>query len=165
VFDQGVGDLFVVRVAGNVADTDEIASIEYAVGHLDTPILLVMGHTACGAVTAVASHADVHGHIPPLVDNIFPAVEKARAWDDKLTGGALVQAAIRTNVQQSIQDIVTRSPIVREKLVSGKLMIVGGVYDLAAGTIAWLDDPTRPEPDHSTTNAPVNPQAPVAKPH
>jgi len=77
VFDQGVGDVFVIRVAGNVCDVDEVGSIEYGVDHLATPIHVVLGHTGCGAVTAVVTKAKLHGSIPPLVDNIEPAVEKA----------------------------------------------------------------------------------------
>ncbi len=160
IFDQGVGDLFVVRVAGNVADLNEIASIEYATGHLHTPVLIVLGHTACGAVTAVAKQADVHGCIPELVDNIAPAVARVLAFNPALKDTALVDAAIRANVQQSIQDVLTRSSVVRERVAAGKLMVLGGVYDLASGTIDWIDDPTRMS---ATTGAPANP--PPAKPN
>src|SRR5688572_4328071 len=78
LFDQGLGDTFVVRVAGNVSDTDEVGSIEYGVGHLNTPLLVVMGHTSCGAVKAVLEGLQVHGSIPALVDNITPAIAQAK---------------------------------------------------------------------------------------
>ena len=78
VFDAGIGDIFPVRVAGNVCDIDEVGSIEYGVEHLNTPIFVVLGHTSCGAVTAVARGDEVHGSIPQLVDNIIPAVEDAK---------------------------------------------------------------------------------------
>lgn len=146
VFDQGIGDVFVVRVAGNVADVDEIASIEYAAAHLHTPLLLVLGHTSCGAVQAVAANAELHGCIPQLVDNIAPAVAAARGWNPQLSGPAFVDAAVRANVRQSMQDVLTRSSVVRERVAGGKLMIVGGVYDLTAGTVEWLDDPGRALP-------------------
>lgn len=155
IFDQGVGDLFVVRVAGNVADLDEIASIEYATGHLHTPVLIVLGHSACGAVTAVATQAEVHGCIPELVDNIAPAVARARAFNPTLKGAALVDAAIRANVQQSILDVLTRSSVVRERVAAGKLLVVGGVYDVASGTIDWIDDPTRTSATAGTTPTPA----------
>jgi len=70
LFDTGIGDLFVIRIAGNVADVDEVGTIEYGVDHLGTPVLVVLGHTRCGAVTAVAQGAKLHGSIPQLVDNI-----------------------------------------------------------------------------------------------
>lgn len=82
VFDAGVMDIFVVRVAGNVCDTDEVGSIEYGLAHVNTPVLVVLGHTQCGAVTAVTHAVQGKGHalelnIPPLVDNIEPAVKRA----------------------------------------------------------------------------------------
>ena len=79
LFDQGVGDIFVIKVAGNVCNTDEIGSIEYGVDHLSTPVMVVLGHTHCGACTAVATGADVHGCIPDLIAPIRPALEKVQA--------------------------------------------------------------------------------------
>ncbi|MCC6359408.1 MAG: hypothetical protein IT450_11755 [Phycisphaerales bacterium] len=153
IFDAGLGDVFTVRVAGNVADTDEIGSIEYAVGHLETPVLAVLGHTACGAVTAVVNNAEVHGSIPPLVANIQPAVKKTLSASPGLSGGPLVAAAIRTNVQQSIEDVLARSPTVRKRVESGQLLIVGGVYDLAAGTIEWFSPAGEPWSDGGFSNS------------
>ncbi len=136
LFDQGVGDIFAVRVAGNVADTDEIGSIEYGVGHLHTPVLLVLGHTSCGAVTAVAQGAQVHGSIPELVDNIIPAVAKARA--EGASGDALIAKAIELNVWQSIEDVLRRSDEVRTMAREGKVQVLGAVYDLHGGGIRWM---------------------------
>lgn len=141
LLDQGIGDVFVVRFAGNVADTDQIASIEYSTGHLETPLLIVLGHTACGAVTAVAGGAELHGSLPQLVDNIRPAVARVRNANPGMTGDSLIAAAIRANVQQSISDVLAKSPGVRKRIDAGKLRIVGGVYDLASGKIEWLADP------------------------
>ncbi len=138
LFDAGIGDLFVIRVAGNVADTDEIGTIEYGVGHLKTPVLLVLGHTKCGAVTAVVQGADVHGCIPELVDNIKPAVDTARKQSPKATTDELVNEAIRANVWQSIEDTVKRSAEVRELINEKKLRVIGGIYDIESGRINWL---------------------------
>jgi len=143
VFDAGIGDLFVVRVAGNVADVDEIGSIEYGVGHLGTPLLVVLGHSKCGAVTAVVTDAEVHGLIPPLVENIRPAAAAARQAFPDLAAADLVPEAIRANVWQTIDDICHNSPATRELLAAGKLMIVGAVYDLETGSVNWLG----PHPD------------------
>jgi methyl-accepting chemotaxis protein len=138
LFDQGVGDLFVIRVAGNVCDTDELGSIEYGVGHLGTPLLLVLGHANCGAVTAVATDAELHGCIPKLVAPIRPAVAAARKANPELDGKALVPSAVRANVFQSIEDVLRRSAEARELVHAGKLTICGAVYDIESGSIEWL---------------------------
>ena len=138
IFDQGVGDVFVVRVAGNVADGDEIGSAEYGTGHLGTPLLVVLGHSKCGAVTAVATGALVHGSIPGLVENIIPAVEAAKAKHPGVTGEALVPFAAEENVFQSISDLLSKSEEIRELVKSGKLEVVGAMYDLTTGKVNWL---------------------------
>lgn len=138
VFDVGLGDMFTIRVAGNVSDTDEIGTIEYGVHHLGTPLLIVMGHSSCGAVTAVATKADVGGSIPALVDNIAPAVEKVKHQHPDKAAKDLVPAAIKENVNQSIEDLLTNSADTRHLVESGKLLIVGAVYHLDDGKVEWL---------------------------
>lgn len=138
LFDQGIGDIFTVRVAGNVADTDELGTIEYGVDHLGTPTLVVLGHTKCGAVTAVCNGAEVHGHVPELVDNIAPAVEAVKAKRPQLAGADLVSEAIKANVFQSISDVIVKSPVVRTRLKDGKVTIVGAVYHIENGQVDWL---------------------------
>ena len=143
IFDQGLGDIFSVRVAGNVADTDEIGSIEYGVGHLNTPLLVVLGHAKCGAVTAVVTGAEVHGSIPELVAHIAPAVKEAKATG--ATGDQLLDAAITYNVWDSIADILKKSEEVRDLVAKGKLKVVGAVYNLESGEVRWLGE----SPDQS----------------
>jgi len=138
LFDAGIGDLFVVRVAGNVCDTDEIGSIEYGTEHLETPLLLILGHTRCGAVTAVTRQDNVGGSIPQLVDNIARAVAAAQRAHPDLQGDSLVAEAIKANVLQSIEDLLKNSEIVRHLAASGRLKIEGAIYDLEKGTIQWL---------------------------
>jgi carbonic anhydrase len=138
IFDQGIGDLFVVRVAGNVSDTDEIGTIEYGVGHLQIPLVVVLGHTKCGAVTAVADRAEMHGHIAKLVDNIAPAVEGVRARDPQAAGGRLIRLSIRANVMQSMHDLLAHSDVVASAVKSGNVKVVGGVYDIQTGAIEWI---------------------------
>ncbi|MBL8747364.1 MAG: carbonic anhydrase [Phycisphaerae bacterium] len=172
LFDRGIGDLFVIRVAGNVSDTDEIGTIEYGAGHLNAPLAVVMGHSACGAVKAVASGAEVHGSIPGLVDNIIPAVEWVKKNRPGLAGEELINAAIEANVWQSIDDLFTRSEEVRGLVEANKLKVVGAVYDLASGKVRWLGEhpyqdrllvaPTEMDKPH-TANVP-EPEAPAAKP-
>lgn len=136
LFDRGVGDIFAVRVAGNIAGGSELASIEYGVGHLNTPLLVVMGHTKCGAVTAVAKGAELHGHLHVLAEKIKPAVEKAKSGATE--ADELVPKSIQANVWQAIEDVIKQSGEVREKLAQGKLSILGAVYDLESGRVAWL---------------------------
>jgi carbonic anhydrase len=138
LFDAGVGDLFVVRVAGNVCDTDETGSVEYGVGHLQTPLLVVLGHSRCGAVTAVVTHEELEGSISKLVDNIGPAVEKVRKTRPDLQNDALVAAAVEANVWQAIEDLLLRSETARDRVRSGRLKIVGGVYHIEDGRVEWL---------------------------
>lgn len=145
VFDAGVMDLFVVRVAGNVCDTDEIGSIEYGLGHVNTPVLVVLGHTQCGAVTAVthAIHGSAHAlerNIPPLVDNIIPAVKRAISLNPGVNGEAIIPYAIMENVWQGIEDLFMQSPSVRNIVKSGRAKVVGALYDVGSGKISWLPD-------------------------
>lgn len=138
IFDQGIGDIFTVRVAGNVSDTDEIGSIEYAVEHLGISAILVLGHTKCGAVTAVVKKAEVGGSLPGLLDNIKPAVRAAAHDNPKLTGDDLIPKAIRANVWQSIEDLFKRSEVIRDAVREGKLSVVGGLYDISTGAVDFM---------------------------
>lgn len=145
LFDAGVMDIFVIRVAGNVCDTDEVGSIEYGLAHVNTPVLVVLGHKQCGAVTAVTAAVQGQGHklernIPPLVDNIEPAVHRAIAAYPGAEGSELVEAGIVENVWQSIEDLYRTSPATRELVKSGKVKVVGAIYDVGTGEIEWLPE-------------------------
>jgi carbonic anhydrase len=120
VFDLGIGDLFVVRVAGNVAGINELASIEYGVDHLGTPTLVVLGHTQCGAVTATATHAEADGSVVPIIERIKPAVEAAAKANPNKTGKDLVPSATIENVWMTIESIFARSLAVRRYLSPGR---------------------------------------------
>ena len=145
IFDAGIMDIFVVRVAGNVCDTDEIGSIEYGLAHVNTPVLVVLGHAQCGAVIAVTNAVEGHGHelernIPPLVDNIIPAVKRAKsAFPDK-HGEEIIPAAIEENVWQSINDLFMESPASRELVKEGKVKVVGAIYNVGTGLVNWLPE-------------------------
>ncbi len=138
LFDAGFGDIFVIRVAGNVCGTDEVGSIEYGVAHVGTPLLVVLGHSDCGAVTAVVEGHEVHGSIPDLVAPIGPAVQSVVAKDPMLNEKGLIPKAIEANVFQSIEDLLNTSPVTRERVKNGQLEIVGGVYHLDSGSVKWL---------------------------
>jgi carbonic anhydrase len=145
LFDEGFGDVFSVRVAGNVANSDEMGSVEYGVDHLGTPLLVVMGHTKCGAVTAVATHATVHGHIPALVAKIGVAVDAAHAKMPNATDAEIVPEAIKANVFETMATMLRESDAVRERVDSGKTRMIGAVYDISTGSVTWLG----PHPDQT----------------
>ncbi|MEO5373786.1 MAG: carbonic anhydrase [Alphaproteobacteria bacterium] len=136
LFDRGIGDLFVLRVAGNVVGEDEVSTIEYGTGHLGTPLMVVMGHTKCGAVTAVVNGAKLHGHLPHLADHIKPAADRAKAGG--ATGDTLVMDAIRENVREGIQLILKECDGVKAMVDAGKLKVVGAVYHLETGKVEWI---------------------------
>jgi carbonic anhydrase len=141
LFDAGFGDLFVVRVAGNISCTSEIGSLEYGAGHLHTPLIVVMGHTKCGAVTAAVKHADVHGSIPMLLQHIQPAVRAARAaTSPDMPEAQFIDAAIHANVNEAIEETLERSEELRELVSEGKVKIVGAVYDIESGAVEWTGE-------------------------
>ena len=135
VFDQGLGDLFDVRVAGNIAAPAEIASIEYAVEHLHTPLVVVLGHQSCGAVGAAIQGGKTDGHLITLLDAIRPAVEQAR----KLPGN-LSDNAVRLNTEMVVEQLRSSQPVLAEAVAAGSLRIVGAVYSLETGKVTWLPE-------------------------
>ncbi len=143
IFDAGIMDMFVIRVAGNVFDTDEIGTAEYGMAHVHTPLLVVLGHTQCGAVTAVTHAVEGKGHklernIPPLVDNIIPAVKRAIEAHPDIHGNEIIPHAIEENVWQAIEDLFMRSPAVRNLVTKGEAAVVGAIYDVGTGKVEWL---------------------------
>ena len=145
IFDAGIMDLFVIRVAGNVCDVDEAGSIEYGLAHVRTPVLVVLGHTQCGAVTAVTHALQGKGHalernIPPLVDNIEPAVRRAMAQHGSAEGDSIIPYAIEENVWQGIRDLFMESPSTRDLVKRGAAKVVGALYDVGTGGVKWLPE-------------------------
>ena len=133
VFDQGLGDLFVVRVAGNVPSDEVIASIEYAAAHLGAKLIVVLGHARCGAVAATLEGGAPEGHLASLVNRIQPAVEKARKQ-----GGDVLDSAVRINVEESVMLLKSSQPLLSREAAEGKIKIVGARYDLDSGKIELL---------------------------
>src|SRR5258706_1289271 len=123
VFDQGLGDLFIVRVAGNVAAETELASLEYGAEHLHIPLLVVLGHQHCGAVTAAVQGGEHAGHIPALLELLRPAVEKSRGL-----AGDTIENAARINVEMVVDQLRSSTPVLSGLVKEGKLKIVGGIY-------------------------------------
>jgi carbonic anhydrase len=138
IFDQGIGDVFTIRVAGNIAENTQIGSIEYAVAHLKAPLVVVMGHRGCGAVAAVANGAEVHGHVASIVERIAPAVEAARSACGDCKGDAFLGECVKQNVWQAVDDLLSKSEIIRDAVKKGDVRVVGAVYDIESGSVQWL---------------------------
>jgi carbonic anhydrase len=133
VFDQGLGDVFVVRTAGNVVDDVGLGSIEYAVEHLGTRLIVVLGHDHCGAVSAAVSGGEAPGHVQAVVNAIRPAVERTRAQP-----GDAVANAVRANVVATVEKLRTAAPILPDRIKAGKLAVVGARYDLDDGHVEFF---------------------------
>jgi carbonic anhydrase len=137
-FDQGPGDIFVVRLAGNFLDDDGFASLEYAVQFLGAPLVMVLGHTNCGAVSAaikvVKEGIELPGHLPELIKSIEPAVIAAHARHPS----DLLAAAIEENVRINVKRLIDDAPILSDALAAKKIAVAGGVYDLATGKVGLI---------------------------
>lgn len=133
IFDQGIGDLFVVRVAGNTVDPLAIGSIEYAVAHLNSQLIVVMGHERCGAVSAALGEADGHGHLdgslPAVVEGIRPAVATAKGQT-----GDLLENAIKANVRNMVAKLSESNGPTAARVKAGSLRVIGMRYDLDTGS-------------------------------
>ncbi|MFQ4136911.1 carbonic anhydrase [Nodosilinea sp. PGN35] len=132
IFDQGLGDIFDVRVAGNIATPEVLGSIEYAVELLETPLLMVLGHERCGAVTAAVENKPLPGDIGTFVQAILPAVEQVKGQP-----GDAVDNAVTANVRYQVEQVL-RSSLVRDRQTSGQLQVVGARYDLDTGTVTLV---------------------------
>jgi carbonic anhydrase len=134
IFDQGLGDIFVIRVAGNVLDPVSLGSIEYAAEHLKSSIVIILGHTYCGAVTAaIEAKGRPEGNIGAIVKRILPAVKKAKK--EGKTGGDLLNSAIAKNVILQKEYMFKKSPVIRELARTGELQVVTAIYNLESGEV------------------------------
>lgn len=132
-FDRGIGDLFVIRVAGNIVDDAVTASIEFAAAQLGAPLVIVLGHERCGAVAATLKGGELPGHLKTLAEAIQPAVVKVK---DK--PGDALDNTVRANVQMVVEQLKTSTPILADMVKQKKLTIVGGRYDLDTGAVTVI---------------------------
>lgn len=133
IFDLGIGDLFVIRTAGNVLDDVVLGSIEYAVEHLNAPLVLVIGHQKCGAVSAVVQGGELAGHLAAIARQIEPAVAQA-----KMMTGELLDNAIDANIGNVVAQLRNNEPVLKELVRAGAVQIVGGRYDLDSGKVTFF---------------------------
>lgn len=146
VFDQGLGDLFVIRVAGNIVAPTQIGSVEFAATQFGTPLVVVLGHGSCGAVTATlnemtAPSEGASRNLRSIVGRIEPALKplmERGAWDDH---NKLMGAAVRANVRASVQQLKAGSQVLESLINDGQLAIIGAEYDMETGEVNFLDLP------------------------
>ncbi|MBI3830159.1 MAG: carbonic anhydrase [Planctomycetes bacterium] len=139
VFDQGLGDLFVVRVAGNVVDDTALASLEYAVKHLGVKLIVVLGHSKCGAVDAAVKQVKEDSHLGKLTGLIKEAVEQSKKWS-----GDAVQNAVSANALLTAQRLKKSGPVLKKSVKDGQLQIVPAVYDIESGAVKKAEEPKQP---------------------
>ena len=140
VFDQGLGDLFSIRIAGNIVNNDILASLEYAVKYIGSKVLMVLGHTQCGAIKSAKAGVE-DGHITELLKRIKPSISKSMLQedDDYLFGDKVAY----TNVENSLEEILTRSSIIKEMFQKGEIGLVGGVYNVDNGKVDFFKNLTK----------------------
>ncbi len=134
IFDQGIGDLFIIRTAGNVVDNVELGSIEYAAEHLGVNLVMVLGHERCGAVDATVKGGEIPGHIKNVVNAIKPSLDNIK---DK--SGDLIDKTVISNVKMVVEKLKASKPILHELHEEGKLKVVGARYDLDDGTVTIIE--------------------------
>ncbi len=140
IFDQGLGELFVIRVAGNIAAPSQIGSVEYAAAQIGTPLVVVLGHTNCGAIAATLQQLrkpeDLRSpNLKAIVHRIEPALSQL-----DLDSNDIMQQAVEVNVEATISNLNAGSEILQSKIADGLLTIVGAVYDLQSGQVTFLDE-------------------------
>jgi carbonic anhydrase len=133
IFNQGLGDIFVLRVAGNIADPFVLGSMEYAVEHLHSPLIVVLGHSKCGAVDAALGEHKPSGNLGKLIEEVHVGQDLPKEK------AASLEAAIKNNVRHQAELLTKKSEVVKEFVDHKKVRIVSGVYDLATGKVEWLE--------------------------
>jgi carbonic anhydrase len=147
LFDAGIMDLFVVRVAGNTINDQQAASLEYGLVHVATPLLLVLGHTHCGAVTAALKHEKQgqgrdQASLKPLLAPLLPVVQRVLTRHPQAGEEEQIARAVEENVWQALDDFLAWSPTAEQLISSGQVKAVGAVYQLDSGQVGWLPERT-----------------------
>lgn len=140
IFDQGLGDIFSARIAGNIVNEDILGSMEFACKVAGSKIIVVLGHTKCGAIKGACDHVEM-GNLTALLSKIRPAVEDENTVKENRTSSnsEFVEKVAKINVQRTVTAILERSPILKEMIENGELAIVGGIHDLNNGEVTFME--------------------------
>ena len=141
IFDQGLGDVFSVRIAGNIINEDILGSMEFATKVAGSKIIVVLGHTKCGAVKGACDHVEM-GNLTALLSKIQPAVfdEKTEHENRSSSNSEFVEKVAVINVKRTVQAIIERSPILKEMIEKGEIGIVGGTHDITNGEVVFFEN-------------------------
>lgn len=143
IFDQGLGDIFSIRIAGNIINTDILGSMEFACKVAGSKLLVVLGHTRCGAVKGACDHVEL-GNLTELLAKLAPAVYQERTFQDAeqrtSKNGAFVESVAQINVKRSVRSIVERSTIIEQMIAAGQVAVIGGMQSLDTGAVEFFDD-------------------------
>lgn len=141
IFDQGLGDIFSIRIAGNIINEDILGSMEFGCKVAGAKIIVVMGHTKCGAVKGACDHVEM-GSLTALLTKIQPAVyEEQTVTENRTSNNAeFVEKVSSINIKRTVHGIIERSPILKEMIEAGEIGIVGGVHDIATGAVSFYED-------------------------
>ena len=144
IFDQGLGDLFVIRVAGNIVGPSQVGSVEFAAEHFSTPLVVVLGHSTCGAVSATIKELQLSTEcrspgLCSIVDRIRPSVEALLESKHQLNPDALLQQAVRSNIHASVDHLRQGSQILKELIKNNQLIVAGAEYSVETGAVDFLD--------------------------
>lgn len=140
IFDQGLGDIFSIRIAGNIVNDDIIGSLEFACKVAGSKLIVVLGHTNCGAIKGACDHAEL-GYLTQLLHKITPAIEQETSFKQDRNGDNLpyVNEVARINVKNSIKTILNKSSILNELIAQKTIKIIGGLYDVVSGEVSFFD--------------------------
>lgn len=136
VFDQGLGDLFIIRTAGNIIDDISLGSLEYGGAHCETPVMMVLGHQDCGAVGAAAKGEPLPGSMQKIADNIKPVIDSVQNED--LPFDQLVDKAVRANIDRVIEEIKEKSPLLKKRVDENKMKLIGAYYSFDSGQVEFF---------------------------
>lgn len=141
IFDQGLGDVFSIRIAGNILNEDILGSMEFGCKVAGAKVIVVLGHTKCGAVKGACDHVEM-GNLTALLTKIRPAVDDEKTTTENRTSanGEFVEKVAALNVKRTVKSITERSPILKEMIESGQISIVGGSHDITTGMVTFYDD-------------------------
>lgn len=141
IFDQGLGDIFSIRIAGNIVNEDIIGSLEFACKAAGSKLIVVLGHTNCGAIKGACDKTEL-GFLTQLLEKIQPAVEQERTFKDERNGSNLtyVNEVAKINIRNSMQQILDKSSIIRELIAQKTIKIIGGLYDVSSGQVLFFEE-------------------------
>ncbi|HHF7374049.1 carbonic anhydrase family protein [Legionella bozemanae] len=141
IFDQGLGDIFSIRIAGNIVNDDIIGSLEFACKLAGSKLIVVLGHTNCGAIKGACDEAQL-GYLTQLLDKIKPAISLEKSFKENRNGSnlAYVNEVAKINIKNSIQNILDKSSVIKELKDQGTIKIIGGLYDVASGEVLFFDE-------------------------